>query len=161
MLLYSAGFGNCLCQFWRCDTRMLLPSSIAWESRNLSQVHIQIGLQKLINSINFIYSLCSSDKKYAVFQLLYPLVHAIQPYLVPICFCLTWGLIILFFLTLGSAVKEGVANAKRMHQIPCTDCRFFTNDYRLKCTVHPSIANSEEAIDCSDYCPRNNRVTAA
>ena len=40
--------------------------------------------------------------------------------------------------------------AKKMHQIPCTKCRFFTGDYRLKCTVNPHIANTEEAIGCSD-----------
>jgi hypothetical protein len=90
-----------------------------------------------------------------VFQLLYPLVHAIQPYLVPLCFCFAWGLIILFFLTVWSAIRVGVANAKRMHQIPCTDCQFFTGDYRLKCTAHPSIANTEAAINCSDYCSKN------
>jgi hypothetical protein len=28
---------------------------------------------------------------------------------------------------------------------------FFTNDYRLKCTVHPVKACTEEAINCSDF----------
>jgi hypothetical protein len=40
-----------------------------------------------------------------------------------------------------------------MHEIPCNGCQFFTNDYRLKCTVHPQIANSEAAINCRDYQP--------
>ncbi len=44
-----------------------------------------------------------------------------------------------------------VAQAQRMHQIPCTKCLFFTADYHLKCTVNPSIANTEQAIGCSDY----------
>lgn len=38
-----------------------------------------------------------------------------------------------------------------MHQIPCSNCQFFTNDYRLKCTVNPSVANTERAINCCDY----------
>jgi hypothetical protein len=38
-----------------------------------------------------------------------------------------------------------------MHQIPCSRCGFFTNNYRLKCTVHPLAANTEAAIDCTDY----------
>ncbi|HEY9823404.1 MAG TPA: hypothetical protein V6D35_21935 [Candidatus Sericytochromatia bacterium] len=54
-----------------------------------------------------------------------------------------------------------MATAKRMHQIPCTGCQFFTNDYHLKCTVRPSIANSEEAINCSDYCSKDNRITTS
>lgn len=93
-----------------------------------------------------------------MFQLLYPLVHALQPYLAPICCGLTWGIILLLLWTVWSAARDTVAAAKRMHQIPCPNCRFFTGDYRLKCTVHPSIANSEDAITCLDYCSRHNRA---
>ncbi|HBB35447.1 MAG TPA: hypothetical protein DDZ80_28350 [Cyanobacteria bacterium UBA8803] len=71
------------------------------------------------------------------------------------CFCLAWGILILSVLTIWSALRDSLARAKRMHQIPCAYCQFFTNDYRLKCTVHPAIANSEKAINCMDYCPAN------
>ncbi len=50
-----------------------------------------------------------------------------------------------------STVRAGIANAQRMHQIPCTECRFYTGDYRLKCPVHPISALSEQAIYCPDY----------
>jgi hypothetical protein len=50
-----------------------------------------------------------------------------------------------------SPLLAAIAKAKQMHRIPCTKCRFFTNDYRLKCTIKPQIANTEEAIDCCDY----------
>ena len=50
-----------------------------------------------------------------------------------------------------SFIVDAIAQAKRMHQIPCTKCRFFTGDYRLKCTVNPSAANTEQAIGCGDY----------
>jgi hypothetical protein len=40
---------------------------------------------------------------------------------------------------------------QRLHQIPCHRCVFFTGEYNLKCTVHPSKALSEEAIGCRDY----------
>lgn len=53
--------------------------------------------------------------------------------------------------SLSSFVIDAIAQARRMHQIPCTKCRFFTGDYRLKCTVNPSVANTEEAIGCGDY----------
>jgi len=62
-------------------------------------------------------------------------------------------------VTVWSAIKDGVANAKRMQQIPCSHCQFFTNDYRLKCTIHPSVANSEQAINCRDYCATNQSIT--
>lgn len=94
-----------------------------------------------------------------MFKLLYLLIHLLQPYLVPICFCITWGLITLLFLTIWSAIKESMATAKRLHQIPCANCQFSTNDYRLKCTVHPSMAHTESAINCLDYCSKYNQVT--
>ncbi len=47
-------------------------------------------------------------------------------------------------------LSDTVKTAKRMHQIPCTKCRFFTGDYRLKCTVNPHVANTEKAIGCPD-----------
>lgn len=53
--------------------------------------------------------------------------------------------------TVISAWLDAIVRARRMHQIPCSKCRFFTNDYRIKCTVRPKIANTEAAIDCSDY----------
>jgi len=91
-----------------------------------------------------------------VFQLLYPLVHAIQPFLVPICFVFAWMFVILGAWSLFSTVFEGVNRAKYMHQIPCANCQYFTGDYGLKCTVHPSIALSEDAIHCPDYDPTPN-----
>ncbi|MCC0176122.1 hypothetical protein I4641_03895 [Waterburya agarophytonicola K14] len=53
--------------------------------------------------------------------------------------------------SLANFVMDVVTVGKKMHQIPCTKCRFFTGDYRLKCTVNPHFANTEEAIGCSDY----------
>jgi hypothetical protein len=91
-----------------------------------------------------------------VLELTYFLIHAIQPLLVPICFVGAWTLIILVVLSLWTAARDSVSTAKLMHQIPCTGCQYFTDDYRLKCTVRPSIANTEEAIDCSDYQPKTN-----
>ena len=82
-----------------------------------------------------------------------------QPFLVPVCLGVAWVIIILSVLTVWSAIRDSVAQAKRMHQIPCAHCQFFTNDHRLKCTVHPAIANSENAIDCPDYCPRHQTIS--
>ncbi|MHC5676658.1 hypothetical protein [Nostoc sp.] len=91
-----------------------------------------------------------------MFKLLSFLIHAIQPFLIPICFVVAWTVIILVVLNLWAAARDTVTTAKQMHQIPCTGCQFFTDNYRLKCTVRPSIANTEEAINCSDYQPKTN-----
>ena len=84
------------------------------------------------------------------------LIHGIQPFLVPICFVVAWTVTILAVLSLWTAARYSVTTAKQMHQIPCSGCQFFTDNYRLKCTVRPSIANTEEAINCSDYQPKTN-----
>ncbi|MEA5627429.1 hypothetical protein [Nostoc sp. UHCC 0251] len=89
-------------------------------------------------------------------ELLSFLIHAIQPLLIPICFVVAWTVTILVVLSLWTAARDSVATAKQMHQIPCTGCQFFTDNYRLKCTVRPSIANTEEAIHCLDYQPKTN-----
>lgn len=91
-----------------------------------------------------------------MFQFLYVILHALNPFLVPICFVCAWMLVLMVGWNLWRAVRSGVARAQVMHQIPCTGCQFFTNDYRLKCTVRPDIANTEKAIACSDYCAKKN-----
>ncbi len=60
-------------------------------------------------------------------------------------------LMIVFSFTVVRAFKKGAEQLKKLHQIPCYKCDFFTNDYRLKCTVHPTIACSEEALGCTDF----------
>ena len=58
-----------------------------------------------------------------------------------------------FCLSIYLAMQDAITRIRRLHQIPCSRCAFFTGDYRLKCTVHPCKALSEEAIDCLDYEP--------
>jgi hypothetical protein len=86
-----------------------------------------------------------------VFIFLRHLVEAIQPLLVPICFVLAWLFAITLISTIITTLRDTLNRAKQMHEIPCTDCKFFTGDYRLKCTVRPQIANTEQAIGCRDY----------
>lgn len=63
----------------------------------------------------------------------------------------TFSLLGIVGWSLGSVVKDTIEVAKTMHEIPCANCQYFTDDHRLKCTLHPKIANTEQAIDCSDY----------
>jgi hypothetical protein len=91
-----------------------------------------------------------------VLEIISFLIHGIQPFLIPICFITAWTVTILVVLSLWTTARDSVTTAKQMHQIPCTGCQFFTDNYRLKCTVRPSIANTEEAIHCLDYQPKTN-----
>ncbi len=88
-----------------------------------------------------------------MFKIVNYLIEAIEPIAIPLRFVLPGLLVALCGWTIVSAIVEALNRAKQMHRIPCTNCRFFTNDYRLKCTVHPHSANTEKAIDCSDYRP--------
>ncbi|MGK7958023.1 MAG: hypothetical protein AB4063_22620 [Crocosphaera sp.] len=53
-------------------------------------------------------------------------------------------------------IVDVIKRSKKMHQIPCSDCQYFTNDYRLKCPVNPFQASTEAAINCQDYQVREN-----
>lgn len=83
--------------------------------------------------------------------LLHVVIHWLQPALVPICLVSAWALVLFTSWNLWSVGRASLASAQRMHQIPCTECRFYTGDYRLKCPVNPTIAMSEAAIQCPDY----------
>jgi len=41
-------------------------------------------------------------------------------------------------------------------QIPCSNCRFLNRNAFLKCAVHPAKAMKKDAIDCSDYWPKDS-----
>mmetsp|Transcript_1003 Transcript_1003/g.2870 ORF Transcript_1003/g.2870 Transcript_1003/m.2870 type:complete len:239 (-) Transcript_1003:1500-2216(-) len=52
------------------------------------------------------------------------------------------------------AVRDTVANAKRLHQIPCSTCHFACSketQNRLKCSLWNEKAGSTAAIGCIDY----------
>ncbi|MGL5061671.1 MAG: hypothetical protein ACRC62_17010 [Microcoleus sp.] len=69
------------------------------------------------------------------------------------CSCIVTA-IVLFAWSAAIALREGIQQLRRLHQIPCADCDFFTNDYRLKCTVRPCVACTEDAIGCTDFEPK-------
>ncbi|WP_448562653.1 hypothetical protein [Trichothermofontia sp.] len=89
-----------------------------------------------------------------------PILHAImtalQPYLVPVCAALAWGLMGMVAASLWGVMRDGVRRSHHLHRIPCARCQYFTGDYRLKCTVHPHLALTERAIGCPDHRPQQS-----
>jgi hypothetical protein len=69
-----------------------------------------------------------------------------------------WTIMVLSIASFWFTVTEGTNHVKKLHRIPCSGCDFFTNDYRLKCTVHPMKACSEEAIGCIDFQPKTRTL---
>lgn len=88
------------------------------------------------------------------------LMQWLQPYLEPICFVLAWSVVILGIWQVIAATRDGVRHAQMMHRIPCSDCDFFTNEAVLKCSLHPTTAMSENAIDCLDFEVANPTLAA-
>ncbi len=64
--------------------------------------------------------------------------------------CISLGLLSYTLSALKDARKNWI-QLQRLHQIPCSNCLFFTDEYNLKCAVHPCKALSEDAIGCADY----------
>lgn len=62
-----------------------------------------------------------------------------------------WAILFLLIYSVLHTLNKGTNYVKTLHQIPCAGCEYFTNDYRLKCTVHPKKACSLEAISCVDF----------
>jgi hypothetical protein len=92
-------------------------------------------------------------------QLFHSLIPDISTAFHMLCFIGVWTLIGFFSWSVWLAAKDGIATVKRLHQIPCSDCRFFTGSYQLKCPVHPKAALTEEAINCCDYYPNHGRAS--
>ncbi len=87
----------------------------------------------------------------AAVKILYLFSQWLQPYIVPICAILAWGLVYLVVHRVVQTIRDTAAQAKQMHQIPCADCQFYSGDYHLKCPVHPHTALTEAAIGCRDF----------
>ncbi len=87
----------------------------------------------------------------AFFTVLATLIFWIQPAMPAICAVIAWSLIGAIALSLITTIRRSIANLRKMHQIPCSRCAFSTSDHRLKCSVHPTEAFSEEAIGCYDF----------
>ena len=97
------------------------------------------------------YDVSFFDDKLVVFHFAVHSANLFQPVLLQLRIVGALSVLSLCSWSLVSCIIVAIAQAKRMHKIPCTKCRFFTGDYRLKCTVNPSLANTEQAIDCGDY----------
>lgn len=47
--------------------------------------------------------------------------------------------------------KKRLMTSNHFQQVPCKNCRFFTNNHYLKCAVHPAVALTKQALNCSDF----------
>ncbi len=88
-----------------------------------------------------------------VFVLIAKLIIVMRPVLPIICIVMAWGLTALLLWNLVVTIRRSAASVRKLHSIPCAGCQYATRDYRLKCSVRPIEAFSEQAISCQDFEP--------
>jgi hypothetical protein len=62
-----------------------------------------------------------------------------------------WGLTLMVGMTFYQTSRKSIDSMRKLHKIPCSHCKYFTNSYYVKCTVNPYKASTELAIDCRDF----------
>ncbi len=67
------------------------------------------------------------------------------------CPLVIWLVLLCFFCAIFFAIQDGFLYLRKLHQIPCNRCSFYTGETCLKCTIHPYKAFTEEAISCEDW----------
>ncbi len=72
-------------------------------------------------------------------------------FLLPLCSVIIWAILIFRLSNICNVARDKMVGVNYCYQVPCKNCRFFTNSPYLKCAVHPSIALTKQAVNCSDY----------
>ncbi len=80
-------------------------------------------------------------------------------FLISFCYVIALAIFILMLLDVGKVAIAKIAILNPFCKFPCSNCRFFTNNYHLLCAVHPSIVFTKQAFDCSDYHPLSNDLS--
>ncbi|MBW4677391.1 MAG: hypothetical protein KME52_26350 [Desmonostoc geniculatum HA4340-LM1] len=88
-------------------------------------------------------------------------VHFVAVFLAHVAFIIVWKIVVYIVSCFCKALedprqnltqnKDEIVSIKTVEQHPCKKCHFFKNNYYLKCAVHPSMALTKEALNCSDY----------
>jgi hypothetical protein len=84
-----------------------------------------------------------------------------------VLFVLPIGLVTILIVTFVGIVLKQLKSLKTFnepfithqysHQVSCRRCRFFNNNFYLKCAVHPDTVLTSEAKDCPDYSPQHQK----
>lgn len=70
---------------------------------------------------------------------------------IPLSFMMIWTLVVLICSDAWKVAREGMLTVRTFQQVPCKNCRFFSNNAYIKCAVQPSIVLTKQAMGCSDY----------
>lgn len=116
--------------------------------------------EKKTLELNKIYYVSRSEIKQEQTQPQGLNIHEIALSLSPIGLLFSW---IIFFLVLRKVRtfldNKMVFTVKSVHQVPCKNCRFYSNNHYLKCAVQPSMVMTDEAKNCCEYSPKNDKLS--
>lgn len=73
-------------------------------------------------------------------------------------FLLGWVLLGMTLSAILMVIRSEFISFEPVDPIPCKKCRFFSSNPYIKCAVHPCIALTEKAINCSDYLPEEGKI---
>lgn len=79
-------------------------------------------------------------------------------FLIPFGFSMVVAVVVLMSPDVWKLLRARIATVTCLRKVPCKNCRFFTNNHYLWCTVNPSIALTKEAVNCSDYYPQDGHA---
>ncbi len=79
--------------------------------------------------------------------------------LIPAGFVILSAIAISIYVFIPKQIHQAALDLKCRSKVPCRHCRYFSHNNYLRCSVHPTTAMTEKAIDCQDYDPivRSNR----
>lgn len=76
----------------------------------------------------------------------------------PLSFVFIWAFFLFIFHKIRAHADNKIAfSINGLHQVPCKNCQFFSNNHYLKCAVKPDVVLTEEAINCAEYCPKKGK----
>ncbi|NJL02159.1 MAG: hypothetical protein HC838_17815 [Spirulinaceae cyanobacterium RM2_2_10] len=84
------------------------------------------------------------------------LMLCLLPWVPILCPVGIFSLLVMLAIAIIAASRDAIDHLRRLHQIPCTGCAYFTGCQYLKCTVNPSIALTEGAVACRDFAPNSH-----
>lgn len=74
---------------------------------------------------------------------------------IPLGFVIIWtGLFLILSKMRTVTIDKIIITTNPLKKVPCNNCQFFSSNAFLKCAVQPSIVLTEQANNCSDYCPK-------
>jgi hypothetical protein len=80
--------------------------------------------------------------------------------IIPICFVAIWAAVVCMISDTWKLNRKQMNQTKQQAQLPCKKCHFFQNNPYIKCAVNPGLALTKEAMECSDYQPRDRKISS-